>query len=115
MPVQVAGRGLGRAFLEVRKRRVLRRWRGRVLLQEVHHQLDSLFQLRIVARAHRLQFIFHFNVRRDTVILHVPGAVRGVEGQVWRAREATIQQVKRIRIVAKHAALLRLRYTRNIS
>ena len=104
MPVQLHKRGLGRAFLVVRIGRMLRRRRRRVLLQEFHHHLDGLFQLRIVARAHRLRFIFHFDVGRDAMILDVPGAVRGVEGQVWCACEAVIQQVTRIRVVANQAA-----------
>src|SRR5438445_894135 len=79
------------------------RRRRRVLLQQLHHHLDGLFQLRIVAHTHRLRIIFHFNIGWDAVVLHVPGAVRVVEGPVWRAREATIQQVSRIRVVPNRA------------
>ena len=67
--------------------------RRRVLLQQLHHYLDRLFQLRIVASVHGLRIIFHFDIGRNTVILHVPGAVGIIEGQVGRAREVTVQKV----------------------
>ena len=87
----------------IRKFGVVRRRGRRILFQQVHHHFDSLFQLRIVARAHSLRIVFHVNIGSDAVILHVPGPVGSVEGQVGRASETAIQQIRGIRVVADEA------------
>ena len=77
-------------------------WRRRwVLLKKVHCDLDRRLELRIVTRAHRLGIVFYLHVGRDTVVLHVPSSIGVVEGQVRRAGRASVQQILRIRVVAR--------------
>jgi hypothetical protein len=57
----------------VRIRRMLRdhHW---IFLQGVQCGLHRLFELPVVARRDRRRIVFHFNIRRDSPVLHFPFA-----------------------------------------
>ena|GEM_PF-4908754 len=76
----------------------------RISLEELHHHIDCLFELRVVASAHSLRVVFHIDIGRNAVILHVPRAIGIVESEVRPASEAAVQQVAWVGVMTNEAA-----------
>ena len=95
-PALIAAKNLRLLLMIIRIRRMVR-YHHRILLQRFQRHLHGLFQLRIVASGHRRRIIFHFNVRRDAVILHFPLAVQAVNRHPRRGNAAAIHQRRIVR------------------
>ena len=57
----------------------------------------------VVPRGNRRRIVFHFNIRRDSAVLHFPFALQTVDGHAWRGNETSVQQ-RRIAINAHQSA-----------
>ena len=72
---------------------MVRRGRRWILLKQIHHDLHRFLELRVVSLAQRLRIQFHLDIRRDAVVLHVPGAIGIIESQIRRSGKAAIEEI----------------------
>ena len=64
-----------------------------MLLEQLHDDLDSLFQLRVVSLTHRRRIKIHVVIRWNAVVLHFPFAIEAVNSITRRHYISAVDQL----------------------
>src|SRR5260370_35953008 len=64
----------------------------RIFLQRLQRDLNSSFELPVVPGRNRRRIVFHFDIRRDSAVLHFPLTVQTVDGHTRRRNVTAVQQ-----------------------
>ena len=65
----------------------------RILLEQFEHDLDSLFELWVVALAHEFRVHFDFVVGRDAVVFDLPLTLEVVDGEARRHDVSAVNEL----------------------